>query len=171
MHGNGYISRELPCIWSHITLKLGISAHSKPIATLECGNHYNVSFITLHAKTESPVHVQPLVCLYLLIWVGTALLTILFHMQSVWFTNMDLIMMNKMALMGVFVSSKMSQNHCVGIPGRVHMKSPRIKVNVKKGNLYAWIWRRKNMPTGQKSTFNFFLPYWVLAKTSLINKK
>ena len=28
--------------------------------TLECGNHYNVSFITLHSKTVSPVHVQPL---------------------------------------------------------------------------------------------------------------
>ena len=27
----------------------------------------------------------------------------------------------------------------------------------------------KNKPTGQKSTF--FLPYWVLAKTSLMNKK
>ena len=60
MHGNGYILRELPCIWSHITLKLDISAHSKGDKTLECGNHYNVCFITLHAKTESPVHVQPL---------------------------------------------------------------------------------------------------------------
>ena len=43
-----------------ITLRLGISAHSKEKKTLECGNHYNVSFLTLHAKTESPVHVQPL---------------------------------------------------------------------------------------------------------------
>ena len=60
MHGNWYFPRELPCIWSHITLKLSIGAHSKENKTLECGNHYNVSFITIHAKTESPVHVQPL---------------------------------------------------------------------------------------------------------------
>ena len=60
MHGNGYIPRELPCILSHITLKLGISAHCKEKKTLECGNHYDVSFITLHAKTKSHVHVQPL---------------------------------------------------------------------------------------------------------------
>ena len=36
------------------------SVHSKERKTFECGNHYNVSLITLHAKTESPVHVQPL---------------------------------------------------------------------------------------------------------------
>ena len=45
---------------SHITLELGISAHSKKNKTLECGNHYNVSILPLHANTESPVHVQPL---------------------------------------------------------------------------------------------------------------
>ena len=44
----------------HITLKLGISAHSKKKKTLECGNHYAVFFLMLHAKTEGPVHVQPL---------------------------------------------------------------------------------------------------------------
>ena len=43
-----------------VTLKLGISAHSEGGKTLECGNHYKVSFITLYAKTESLVHVQPL---------------------------------------------------------------------------------------------------------------
>ena len=36
------------------------SVHSKEKKTPKCGNHYNVPFITLHAKTESPVHVQPL---------------------------------------------------------------------------------------------------------------
>ena len=60
MHGNGCIPRELPCIVPLITLKLGISAHSKEKKTIECGSHYNASFLTLHAKTESPVHVQPL---------------------------------------------------------------------------------------------------------------
>ena len=63
MHGNGYIPRELPCIWSCITLKLSISAHSKENKTLEYGNHYKVSFITLHTKASSPVHVQPLATL------------------------------------------------------------------------------------------------------------
>ena len=72
MHGNGYIPRELPCIWSWITLRLGIQCSSKEKKTLEYGNRYNVSFITLHAKTESPVHVQPLLLTHIwgLQWYG-----------------------------------------------------------------------------------------------------
>ena len=42
------------------TLKLVISAHRQEKKTLDCGNHYNVSFIMIHPNTESPVHIQPL---------------------------------------------------------------------------------------------------------------
>ena len=43
-----------------ITLNLESSVHSKEKKTVECGNHYNVSFIMIHTKTESPVNVQTL---------------------------------------------------------------------------------------------------------------
>ena len=44
----------------HIShLNQEFSAHTKEKKTVEYDNHYNVSFIMLHAKTESPVHVEP----------------------------------------------------------------------------------------------------------------
>ena len=49
---------DFALLWSSIGEDL-LPTHEKK--ALECGNHYNVSFITLDAKTESPVHVQPLV--------------------------------------------------------------------------------------------------------------
>ena len=54
-----YFPKALPCTWSLITLDLEYIVHSPVKKTVECGNHYNVSFITLQATTESPVPIRP----------------------------------------------------------------------------------------------------------------
>ena len=45
---------------SHLDLEFSVRSKEKKI--LEYANHCNVSFVTIHAKTKSPVDVQPLHC-------------------------------------------------------------------------------------------------------------
>ena len=58
--GNEYSPRVWQCIRSQITPNSKGSGNSQDKKTVLCGNHYNMLFITLHATTESLVHVQPL---------------------------------------------------------------------------------------------------------------
>ena len=60
LYMNVYYRRMWPCIWSQITPYSKHSVNSQDNKKYECRNHHNVLFITLHATTESLVHVQPL---------------------------------------------------------------------------------------------------------------
>ena len=62
MHGKVYSPIVLTKISSQLTPNSKRSGKSQDKKTVECGDHFNVVFITLHATTESIVHVQPLVC-------------------------------------------------------------------------------------------------------------